>query len=388
MKCLWLIRVLFLAIPITSLGQTVGAQHSAAPSTFAELISRFVQSDFGMAQASAVLTSRCVVATNTLSTNIYARRRLCRRASREIFKTLDPRIDFKCQGLLFFSTEFSKFISAPLITSYLSHLLNSLNQTKLGLRPSWNLWEQTLHFSNQNKELAIRLIAVLFQDSEKMLHIRYARCSQLNKLEGENLDLLEKVQAQIGELSRHPPFERTQSFSIFPQEMQGQWPAIFAKPYHFYIPALLANAVLRSLPSIDSIEQKNYALAATMSLSLNYQFAKHYGFAGLFFGFEPIRTAHQIDNQQLHFKYPDWLEHQRYESLFMNYLGVGFATDLQTPLNFHEFRNRVALEPNLQFLFAAKAEQVVAPVVLLRGLVVVVLAPAESQDQQLRMEQE
>lgn len=190
---------------------------------------------------------------------------------RSCFKAVDLKIELlnfdiiinKSDSFVFvaFKKDFYKLLSDPRTSLYLDELLKNLNSYLLGKNPLFNLWNFTHEFY-QDKLSAARVLAILFQDTDKQLHLEYLKeiGAQGSTVFEANRELLER---SIDTLLLSLNYRRGELDKIlYPTTIKD---VLNPTLYHFYVPLYLS--MMLQLNGTTPF----YARVAPLLMTLTYE---------------------------------------------------------------------------------------------------------------------
>lgn len=268
---------------------------------------------------------------------------LCYRASLRAFETIDPMFSVEKRGLMFFKSRFAKWYQWPQLNNYLHEILKNISWLQVGRIDRFSMYDFTVGFmkkSGFNSEDAVfktnEILAVLFQDNERLLHIPFLETTSPFS---ESLEVSRAI-AQIQKLISNQEESRT-SFSqinYFPERIENQRSLFTGRSYYFWIPAFLVHDVelelKRQSKGSDQLI-KEIARAVVFQICLTFKYGHIYNSAPKAVLRDPTPTTdrHDIENT--------------YRDLYFAVLGIAEATGAESLMSwtFSSFRNDLRTAP-------------------------------------------
>ncbi len=221
-----------------------------------------------------------------------------------------------------FKTDLTSLVRDPKTKFYLSKLRDLLEKSQANLEP-FRLWDETLKLSESDRNLALKRIAVLFQDAatnpdgteSSSSHIRYLKNHLIYKTHSDVIDLLDEVGSyfSVYALGLMPQIK------VYPA---GFDPYLNPTFYHFYIILYLSEKLRLKGNSLE------------MSFFVPFLFNTQYEFRGL--------PGWPLRDPEGNYAGTDW----KSKEIYAGYLASFFGSKVgKKPIDYETFKKSLQSSP-------------------------------------------
>ncbi|MBI2605017.1 MAG: hypothetical protein HYW49_02935 [Deltaproteobacteria bacterium] len=306
-----------------------------------------LKSDLAQTGLAAVLTYRCEEWFGASFAE-------CSKTAFAQVAALDQRNDGADGSLIFFHDDFKTLAASKEIGSYLEEIESGLGALTKDASARFDLFARTTDFLRHRGEKnpiesARWLIAVLFQDNAKELHMKWIENHEPTLMSAATLVRYKRIMELIRDAKGREQF--LDRIDFYPESVRGETAHFNRKIYYYYMPWLLARK-LKTLGEISSV--------MPLAMSVIYKYLHHYHSYWDAVTNEPIPTG-MFDRAgnytPLHedaFHRPDFSWLYRYRDLYMAYLGSHAVTRRARHLSFPVFQKYIAEQPValLKFIYS------------------------------------